>query len=211
MRWASGTAGCRSGRILGPERLHHPIDLFFGELAQDQGENAVGIVLSGTGSDGTLGLRAIKEAGGLTLAQGSDGTAPAYDAMPGSAILGGGVDLVLPAQEMATRIIEILKTPPSATTAEDSEFLTRQHASEIHALLRESSGHDFSGYKHSTFSRRVARRMQITQLTSPDAYIERLRTDEKERHSLFVGLLISVTGFFRDPTPSRRLPRHCRI
>jgi two-component system, chemotaxis family, CheB/CheR fusion protein len=200
---AGHTMGIKDGRLtvsqhLGPERLHHPIDLFFGELAQDQGENAVGIVLSGTGSDGTLGLRAIREAGGLTLAQGSDGKGPAYDAMPGSAIVGGGVDLVLQAQEMATRIIEILKTPPSATTAEDSEFLTRQHVSEIHALLRESSGHDFSGYKHSTFSRRVARRMQITQLTSPDAYVERLRTDEKERHSLFVGLLISVTGFFRD-------------
>jgi two-component system, chemotaxis family, CheB/CheR fusion protein len=201
---AGHAMGIRNGRLTvkanpGSDRLHHPIDLFFGELAQDQGENAVGIVLSGTGSDGTLGLRAIKEAGGLTLAQGSDGTAPAYDSMPGSAILGGGVDLVLPAQEMATRIIEILKTPPSATTAEASEFLTRQHASEIHALLRESSGHDFSGYKHSTFNRRVARRMQITQIASPDAYIERLRSDDRERHSLFVGLLISVTGFFRDP------------
>ena len=195
--------GIRGGRLSvrphpGPERLHHPIDLFFGELAQDQGENAVGIVLSGTGTDGTLGLRAIKEAGGLTLAQGGDGMAPAYDAMPGSAILGGGVDLVLPAQDMPMRIIEILKMPPAAMPA-SGDVLTRQQLGEIHALLRESSGHDFSGYKSNTFGRRVARRMQITQLASPADYIARLRADERERHSLFLGLLISVTGFFRDP------------
>jgi two-component system, chemotaxis family, CheB/CheR fusion protein len=199
---AGHAMGVRGGRLsvrphFGPERLHHPIDLFFGELAQDQGENAVGIVLSGTGTDGTLGLRAIKEAGGLTLAQGGDGTAPAYDAMPGSAILGGGVDLVLPAREMPMRIIEILKMPPAAAPA-SGEPLTRQQMTEIHALLRESSGHDFSGYKSNTFGRRVARRMQITQLASPADYIARLRADERERHSLFLGLLISVTGFFRD-------------
>ena len=203
---AGHTMGIRNGRLWvapnpGVDRLHLPIDLFFSELAQDQdqGENAVGIVLSGTGSDGTLGLRAIKEASGLTLAQGGDGTAPAYDAMPSSAIFGGGVDLVLPAQDMAMRIIEILETPPSARAAEGSEVLTQQHMRQIQALLRESSGHDFGGYKSSTFGRRVARRMQIIQITSPDAYLARLRADDKERHSLFVGLLISVTGFFRDP------------
>ena len=195
--------GVRGGRLAvwqhpGPDRLHHPIDYFFGELAQDQGENAVGIVLSGTGTDGTLGLRAIKEAGGLTLAQGGDGSVPAYDAMPGSAILGGGVDLVVPAQEMPMRIIEILKMPP-AEAPDSADTLTRRQTSEIHALLQEASGHDFSGYKSNTFGRRVARRMQITQIASPDDYIARLRTDQQERHRLFLGLLISVTGFFRDP------------
>ncbi len=181
------------------------IDLFFTSLAEDQGECAVGIVLSGSGSDGTLGLKAIKEHGGFTLAQGANGTSPRYPSMPDSAAAGGAVDLVMPAEAMPAWLAALGqrdyvlapaldKAPPTAETAEGP---TAQAT--ISEIIRTRIGHDFSGYKSKTFFRRVHRRMVVLLLHDLDAYIAFLREDPDEPGKLFRDLLISVTGFFRDP------------
>ena len=186
-------------------RERQPIDLFFASLAADQGEDAVGVVLSGSGSDGTLGLKAIKEHGGLTLAQGSNGSAPRYPSMPASAAAGGAVDLILPVEQMPDRLAEFLRQYDTLGTA----FGQDQHAAateqgivaqaRISEILRARVGHDFSGYKSKTFFRRVQRRMQVLLLHDLDSYIDRLTHDDDEAGKLFRDLLISVTGFFRDP------------
>ncbi len=185
-------------------RERQPIDLFFVSLAEDQGENAVGIVLSGSGSDGTLGLKAIKEHGGFTLAQGSNGTSPRYPSMPNSAAAGGAVDLVMPAEQIPTWL-DALTHPHVAlhavlddagTDAGNAQGAAVQET--ICAILRTQIGHDFSGYKSKTFFRRVQRRMQVLLLHDVAAYIALLRQDPDEAGKLFRDLLISVTGFFRD-------------
>ena len=185
-------------------RERQPIDLFFVSLAEDQGENAVGIVLSGSGSDGTLGLKAIKEYGGLTLAQGSNGTSPRYTSMPESAAAGGAVDLLLPVEHMPARLAELLQRPdaPAAVVDAGVDPATEEGAAAqaiICEILRTRIGHDFAGYKSKTFFRRVQRRMQVLQLRDLDAYIAVLRDGLDEAGHLFRDLLISVTGFFRDP------------
>ena len=159
-------------------RERQPIDLFFVSLAEDQGENAVGIVLSGSGSDGTLGLKAIKEYGGLTLAQGSNGTSPRYTSMPESAAAGGAVDLLLPVEHMPARLAELLQRPdaPAAVVDAGVDPATEEGAAAqaiICEILRTRIGHDFAGYKSKTFFRRVQRRMQVLQLRDLDAYIEK--------------------------------------
>ena len=186
------------------QRERQPIDLFFASLAEDQGETAIGVVLSGSGSDGTLGLKAIKEAGGLTIAQGSDGTVPRYPSMPNSAVAVGVVDLVLPSDQIPVRLAELVRHPDGLDVAvEDdrraggaNQAVARQD--EISGILRTRVGHDFAGYKAKTFFRRVQRRMQVRSVLDMDAYIALLRQDEDEAANLFRDLLISVTGFFRD-------------
>lgn len=186
------------------QRERQPIDLFFASLAEDQGEAAIGVVLSGSGSDGTLGLKAIKEGGGLTIVQGSDGTAPRYPSMPNSAVAGGVVDLVLPSDQIPARLAELSRPQDGLdAAAEDdrraggsNQAAVRQD--EISAILRTRVGHDFAGYKAKTFFRRVQRRMQVQSVQDIDAYIVLLRQDEDEAANLFRDLLISVTGFFRD-------------
>ena len=177
------------------------VDLFFASLAADQGEESIGIVLSGHGSDGTLGLKAIKEAGGLTLAQGTNGTAPRYGGMPNSAVAGGAVDLLIPVEDMPGRLASLLSHPasPLAGDTAATEAATHTDAQEtICALLRSATGHDFAGYKAKTFFRRVHRRMQVAGFATVPAYIEAIRGDPEEVGHLFRDLLISVTGFFRD-------------
>jgi two-component system CheB/CheR fusion protein len=184
-------------------RERQPIDIFFASLAENLGERAAGVVLSGTGSDGTLGLKVIKERGGLTLAQGVDGSAPSYPEMPASAVAGGSVDLVLPVEEIPARLAEFARGFDASDEAADDD----RQASEtdaaaqeaISAVLRERVGHDFSGYKDKTFFRRVQRRIQVLRLPSLNAYVEHLQRDQDEAGSLFRDLLIGVTGFFRDP------------
>lgn len=175
------------------------IDLFFASLAAERGEEAVGVVLSGNGSDGSLGLKAIKEAGGLTMAQGANGTAPRYPGMPSSAVAAGAVDFVLPVEEMPRRLAELLARP--AILAEDGgappEDLAKAQR-DICDVLRANTGHDFAGYKDKTFFRRVQRRMQATGVADLPAYVALLRGDADEAGRLFNDLLISVTGFFRD-------------
>jgi len=183
----------------------NPIDLFFASLAADQGDRAIAIVLSGGGSDGTIGARAVKEHGGLVLAQGADSVPPRYPSMPASAVASGLVDLVLPVEQMPTRLVEYCRTfdaVRSLTTdnpPEDAGERLATARAEICRILRAQVGHDFRGYKSKTFLRRVQRRMQLVQLSTVEGYIERLQHDGDEVRELFRDLLIGVTSFFRDP------------
>jgi two-component system, chemotaxis family, CheB/CheR fusion protein len=185
-------------------RERKPIDIFFSALAADQGEMAVGVVLSGGDGDGTLGIKAIKERGGLTLAQVRDGYGPAHPDMPDSAISTGFVDFALPADEMGAKLVQFTRSfdlldglAEDARAADNGEAVATARQ-DIYAILRNQVGHDFGGYKTKTFMRRVQRRMQIRQTDSLDAYLEQLRQEPQEVGALFRDLLINVTNFFRD-------------
>ncbi|MDR6773204.1 chemotaxis protein CheB [Azospirillum sp. BE72] len=183
-------------------RKRNPIDIFLGSLADDCGERAVGIILSGSGSDGTLGVKAIKERGGFTIAQGHDGI-PRHDGMPNSAIATGLVDLVAPVETMAATLVDYTRTATplgDLTNEKDVREDPRLEAARrsITTILRNQIGHDFRGYKHNTFLRRVQRRMQALRLTDIDSYVDYLREDRTEAAALFRDLLIGVTTFFRD-------------
>jgi two-component system, chemotaxis family, CheB/CheR fusion protein len=185
-----------------PPREHRrPIDTFFFSLAEDQGENAICIVLAGTGSDGALGLKLIKENGGLTLAQaGFDHVA--LSGMPFSATATGLVDHVLPVEEMPGKLIEYRDHLLSVVNRKDGDGTrtdAAEHLATISALVRLKTGHDFSKYKEKTVIRRIQRRMQVLQAETVPAYITRLREDPNEAELLFRELLIGVTQFFRDP------------
>jgi two-component system CheB/CheR fusion protein len=189
-------------QVVSGVRDRKPIDTFFSDLAIDQGELAVGIVLSGGDGDGTLGIKAIKEHGGLTLAQTPDGHGPQHPSMPESAISTGLVDFALPVDQMGQRLVEFARRPsmPSDTLLvgpadEDGGESLRQ---QICAILRNQLGHDFAGYKTPTFMRRVQRRMRVHQIETLDGYLALLRQDTAEASALFRDLLISVTNFFRD-------------
>ena len=188
----------REGRLqlrrTGPvDRERAPIDVFFNSLAEDQAEHAIGIVLSGGGHDGTLGLKAIKEHGGLTIAQGASVTRPRFAEMPSSAVAAGIVDLELPVETIPERIIGYVRNWGSFDTAPRGDALTT-----IFDLLRTRTGHDFREYKERTFQRRVQRRMQVVQTTKLEDYAERLQSEPDEVSALFRDLLIGVTDFFRD-------------
>ncbi len=200
--------GGLSVQLPAPEdhRVPRPIDAFFDSLGRAMGDQAVGIVLSGTGSDGALGLKAIKECGGLTMAQGSDGTAPLYGEMPAGAIATGAVDVVASIEDIPGHLLrikgstlEILDPPGESALAVDAARL------EICAILRAQVGHDFSGYRDKTFLRRVQRRMQVVGVTTMQDYISRLHADHGEVVHLFRDLLIRVTSFFRDKETFERL------
>jgi two-component system CheB/CheR fusion protein len=175
-----------------------PIDEFFDSLAADLGEASVGIVLSGTGHDGALGLKAIRARGGLTLAQGTDGSAPQYSGMPASAIATGAVDLIVPVQDMPGLIVQIKDRHEAGVPAPTSALNTDTSRLSICRILFARVGHDFSGYKEATFLRRVQRRMQVLGLPNMPDYIIRLEEDREEALLLFRDLLIGVTTFFRD-------------
>jgi two-component system, chemotaxis family, CheB/CheR fusion protein len=181
-----------------PRGLRLPIDFFFRSLAQDQHERAVCVVLSGTGSDGTLGARAIKGEGGLVIAQ-SPKTA-AYDGMPRSLIASGHADYVLPPAEMPAHLIAYAAqafgktTRPVAPSASSEDALTK-----ICILLRDKTRHDFSQYKETTLRRRIERRMALHRIDRQGDYVGYLRQDPAEIEALFGDLLIGVTNFFRDP------------
>jgi two-component system CheB/CheR fusion protein len=187
----------------------NPIDVFFSSLANDRGEAAVGVLLSGSGSDGSLGMKAIKERGGFTLAQGADGSGPQHGEMPGAAISSGVVDLVVSAEDMAPRLVQFARTfePPDDEGAESPEESFAEQQQAIAKILLRQVGHDFSGYKQKTFQRRVRRRMQVLQVDETADYISRLREDPEEAGSLFRDLLIGVTSFFRDPEAFDALER----
>jgi two-component system, chemotaxis family, CheB/CheR fusion protein len=183
-----------------------PIDDFLISLAEDQGENAAGVILSGTGSDGTMGLRAVKEQGGLTLAQES----AEYDGMMRSAVQTGLVDIVLPAEDMAAKLVDYFKHVTGVRDEKNQSALrgdTADQLSRITALLRTRTGHDFSGYKDNTIQRRIQRRMQVLQIDDAAAFYERLREDPQQVDLLFQDLLIGVTSFFRDPQAFEHLER----
>ena len=176
-----------------------PIDFLFRSLAQDQRERAIGIVLSGTGSDGTLGVRAIKGEGGMVMAQIPDSCE--FDGMPRSAIATGMVDYELSAAEMPAQLMayvtHVFGRPPRLAT--QSKPLTDNALKKIFVLLRSQTSHDFSEYKPSTICRRIERRMAVHQIDSTDAYVKYLQHNTVEVEALFRDLLIGVTQFFRDP------------
>ncbi|HTP38534.1 MAG TPA: CheR family methyltransferase [Steroidobacteraceae bacterium] len=181
------------------ERLIHPIDEFFDSLGTDLGERAVGIVLSGTGNDGSLGLKALKERGGLTIAQGTDGSGPQHESMPAGAIATGTVDIVSPVEDMPAHLLRLGAGLADVFPATEGSTDIDSARLEICALLRAHLDHDFSDYRSQTFLRRVARRMQVLNIPTLERYIGRLKEDSRELTALFRDLLIRVTSFFRDP------------
>jgi two-component system, chemotaxis family, CheB/CheR fusion protein len=185
---------------LGEGQNRHMIDYFFRSLAEDQQSRAMGVILSGTASDGTLGLQAIKAQGGITFAQ--DDQSAKYSAMPRSAIAAGNVDFILPPEQIVRELIRISRYV-HVTTAEESPGRAPASADEnllkIFALLKSVSGVDFSSYKQETVKRRITRRMFLLKLERLDEYVRLLRKDHDEVQSLFQDVLINVTGFFRDP------------
>jgi two-component system CheB/CheR fusion protein len=188
-----------------PRGQRLPIDYFFQSLAADQREHAIGIVLSGTGSDGALGVRTIKDAGGMVMAQST--ASCEYDGMPRSALATGLVDYQLAPADMAARLIayaahafgKLARSGVLATPMVDNALKT------IFVLLRAQTGHDFSQYKPSTIYRRIARRMSVHQIDAIEAYVNYLQHTPPEGEALFRDLLIGVTSFFRDPEAFRVL------
>ena len=182
-----------------PRGVRLPIDFFFRSLAQDQHERAICIVLSGTGTDGTLGVRAVKGEGGIVLVQSPESTS--YDGMPRSAIATGLVDDILPPADMPARLIayvshafgrRTIHVAPPTPKLEDT-------LQKICILIRAQTGHDFSQYKQNTLIRRVERRMALAQLEQMDDYLRYLQNSTVELEALFRDMLIGVTSFFRDP------------
>ncbi len=178
-----------------------PIDFFFRALADDRREHAIGVILSGMGSDGTLGLRAIKECGGLVLVQ--EPISAKFDSMPRSVIDAGLADIVANAEDLPQRIIDTLqhvpRIPTGAVIAEPESAAQKSAFEKICILLRARTSHDFSLYKKSTVYRRIERRMAIHQLERIADYVRYLRENPQEVDLLFKELLIGVTRFFRDP------------
>jgi two-component system CheB/CheR fusion protein len=185
-------------RAIADGRERTPIDSFFASLAEDQAEYAIGIVLSGAGSDGTLGIKAIKEHGGLTFAQATDHSGPRHSSMPESAIASGLVDLAVPVESMPEKLIAYMRNFDILDKELERDEQADATRRAICAILLEQTGHDFNGYKTRTFYRRIERRMQVLQIPSLAAYADRLRQDAGEVNTLFRDLLIGVTNFFRD-------------
>ncbi|UJX41205.1 PAS domain-containing protein [Desulfovibrio sp. JY] len=188
-----------------PRGQRLPIDFFFRSLAQGLRERAIGIVLSGTGSDGAQGVRAIKGEGGMVIAQTPATTE--YDGMPRSALATGLVDYALPPAEMPAQISAYVAhafgKPQLAAAA--PRHTTENALRKICILLRAQTGHDFSQYKPSTIHRRIERRMAVHQIAALDAYIRYLQQTPAEVEALFRDLLIGVTSFFRDPEAFKAL------
>ncbi len=191
----------RLDRPAPPRQRRFPIDAFFQSLAEDQAENAAAIVLSGIGSDGSLGIRMIKQHGGLTLAQ-SEHDHLAMTGMPQSAAATGLVDSVMRVEDMPGRLIEyqqhLVAADGHVDTYETRNVTARQIAT-IATLLRSGVGHDFANYNENTLGRRILRRMQVLRIDKVQDYIRHLRNEPRERDLLFQELLINVTEFFRDP------------
>ncbi|MGH7453181.1 MAG: chemotaxis protein CheB, partial [bacterium] len=186
-------------RLEGHGQQHMPIDHFLRSLAEDQKSRAIGVILSGTASDGALGLKAIKAESGITFAQ--DEATAKYHGMPRSAIAAGYVDFILPpaaiAQELARTgrhpYVNRFKPEGLGELSEDESNFNK-----ILALVRSATGVDFTYYKPTTIKRRIARRMVLHRIDDLKNYIKYLQTDTKEVAALYNDILINVTGFFRD-------------
>jgi two-component system, chemotaxis family, CheB/CheR fusion protein len=188
---------------------HLPIDIFLASLADDQGARAIGIILSGTGSDGAVGLRAIKSAGGVTFAQ--DERSAQHAGMPHSAVVAGAVDLVLPPDKIAVELTRIARHPyveSSATSQADADLASKPDGLQgIFRILRSTTGTDFQGYKPATVRRRVARRMLLHRIDTLESYARHLRQHPAEVQALHDDLFVTVTRFFRDPEVFQALAR----
>jgi two-component system CheB/CheR fusion protein len=181
------------------DTMRLPIDYFLRMLAEDQEERAICVILSGTGTDGTLGLKAIKARGGLALVQ--DPVTAKYTGMPQSALATGLVDFVLAPRDMPEQLFAYTHNAPlrAVPNSRDDATLLAAVLPKIFVLLRERTGNDFSSYKTSTIGRRVERRMKVHRIDVPTEYIRFLQETPHELDLLFKELLISVTQFFRDP------------
>ena len=202
-----------------PRGRHAAIDMFFRTLAEVHRERAIGIILSGAGSDGAVGIARIKEKGGLTFVQSPDDAE--YDSMPRSALERGTVDLVLPASEMAEKLLELGRNArvlqlPTAGQLDRSVYMdsAEAHAQQAELALREilqvlhqRTGHDFKHYKRATVLRRIERRLQVRGLADVVAYRHYLEEHREEAPALLQDMLISVTNFFRDRIAFEALER----
>ena len=192
-----------------PRSVNATIDVFFRSLAAAHGPGAIGIVLSGTASDGTLGLTAIKAEGGITFAQ--DTRSARYDGMPASAIAAGCVDFILPPDGIAAELARIRRHPrmgsPFAAPAEGEEGSHDVSMAQIFRLLRRATRVDFSEYKPPTIGRRIQRRMVLHKIENLAAYAALLHRDRNEVNALYHDLLINVTSFFRNPEAFDALQR----
>ena len=182
-------------------RPHTPIDYFFRSLAEDLRDQAIGVVLSGTGSDGTLGVKAIRAAGGITIAQ--DEKSAAYEGMPLSASSSGAVDVVLAPPEIAQELARIgqhphVNRPKQALLAVD-RTAEGDPMQKIFVMLRDETGVDFAHYKQNTVQRRISRRMVLHKLEKVEQYVRYLQQSPGEIRALHEDMLINVTGFFREP------------
>ncbi len=176
--------------------LRLPVDFFLRSLADDQKEDAVGIILSGMGSDGSSGIRAIKEKNGTALVQ--EPETARFDSMPRNAIDSGLVDLVAPAEKLSAELINFLKHIPLIKSTLNSEVKDKSALEKIIILLRTHTGNDFSLYKKNTVYRRIERRMSVHKIDGIFSYVHFLQENPKEVHILFKELMIGVTNFFRD-------------
>ncbi|MBF0588480.1 MAG: PAS domain-containing protein [Magnetococcales bacterium] len=178
-----------------PRHQRLTIDNFLRSLADDKQERAACIILSGTGSDGTLGLKAIKEAGGVVMVQ--EPVSAKFDGMPASAVQTGLADFILPPEEMPAALVACLgsQKPPNDVSVREDLIDSLQ---KVFIILRSKTGHDFSQYKENTILRRVQRRMAIKQIHRLDHYVKYLQKDREEVKTLFKELLIGVSSFFRD-------------
>jgi two-component system, chemotaxis family, CheB/CheR fusion protein len=188
-----------------PRGLRLAIDFFFRSLADDRQERSIGVVLSGMGTDGTLGLKAIKEKGGLVLVQ--EAASAKFAGMPQSAIGTGLADIIAPAADLPGRIIAYLQHAHGIDKRQEIQLeeITHSALDKIVILVRAQTGHDFSQYKKSTIYRRIERRMGIHQIDKIATYVRYLQENRQERELLFKELLIGVTSFFRDEAAWEKL------
>jgi two-component system CheB/CheR fusion protein len=183
-----------------------PIDHFFRTLSETHGDQSIGVVLTGTGTDGTRGLELIRASGGLTIVQ--DPEEAEFDGMPRSAIGSGFVDRVLPLDQIVDHVVAFSSTEPEIEVPDEDAPLSESDQRTLQLILnqvRARTGHDMSGYKHTTVLRRLRRRMQLHGRPLFPEYLELLREDPEEAKLLFEDLLISVTSFFRDPAVFQHL------
>ena len=176
--------------------LRLPIDIFFRALADDMNEKSIGVILSGMGSDGSLGLKAIKEKNGMAVVQ--DPTTAKFNGMPSSATNSVVADIVAPAEELPAKLIALLSYSPAVVQEPNIDEKIKGNLDKIVILLREQTGHDFSLYKKNTLFRRIERRKGIHQIDKIQGYVRFLQENPKEVDILFKELLIGVTSFFRD-------------
>ncbi|HDQ08143.1 MAG TPA: chemotaxis protein CheB [Methanoculleus sp.] len=183
--------------VTGTQGVRMPIDYFFRSLAKDRREKSIGIILSGMGTDGTLGLRAIQEVGGMTMVQNPESAK--FDSMPRSAIKNGLVDFSLAPEKMPEALISYIRKSPAVISQKALERTELTKLQKIFVLVRDQTGNDFSEYKDSSVLRRVERRMSITSMDDMEDYVELLQNNPAEIDLLFKELIIGVTNFFRDP------------
>ncbi len=180
-----------------PRGINLPIDIFFTSLAEDQGRLSIGIILSGTGSDGTRGMRSIKEAAGLSIVQSPESAG--FDGMPRSALIAGLGDYVLTPDAMPQQLLNYTNHPYKVEKKKDLNLNQDEDSmTQLFSLLRERHGVDFTYYKPSTIVRRIERRISINQVENLDAYIRYIMRNPAELNDLYRELLINVTSFFRD-------------